>query len=165
MKSYKWKTIAESDLSKHDYYKHGFPKTVSLLAGIIGVAFAIYTCCKVPVYWEQKDLEGVLKLAAAWLILPPIFFFLEYHFLFRSSCFGRHTKLDEFKYGQQVSISIWAGIALLMFAIANSSHFKQSKQTEIFQYSQSTANDWCDKSEDLKTLDQDQEKGINNDGD
>lgn len=49
---------------------------------------------------------------AFWTIGPPLWFWLEYFWLFK--CYGDPTMLEEFKHGQHVSTSIWAGVIAFM---------------------------------------------------
>lgn len=37
---------------------------------------------------------------------------------------------EAFKYGQQVSVAIWAGVALAVFAFVTSEHFKAPKDAK-----------------------------------
>ncbi|MFO1351086.1 MAG: hypothetical protein U1F68_10610 [Gammaproteobacteria bacterium] len=51
---------------------------------------------------------------AFWTIAPPLWFFIEYFWLFKR--FSDPDKLELFKHGQQVSASIWAGVVAFLIA-------------------------------------------------
>ena len=47
-----------------------------------------------------------------WAILPPMYFWIEYY------CFYDHVvPLEQFKYGQEVSRNIWAGVLAVLIAL------------------------------------------------
>jgi hypothetical protein len=87
-------------------------------------ACALIATLVVAVYgWKWKCLELIVGLASFWAVLPPVYFWYEYHFIYRRY----ETNLDtfeRFKYGQQLSVAIWAGLALTLGALASSDHFK-----------------------------------------
>ena len=54
----------------------------------------------------QHALQGAWL---SWLIVPPLWFFFEYQFLFKH--YGPDGAFESFKYGQDVASKIWLGIA------------------------------------------------------
>jgi hypothetical protein len=47
-----------------------------------------------------------------WAIAPPMYFWYEYYWLYDPA-----TSLDQFKYGQEVSRNIWAGVLAALIAL------------------------------------------------
>src|SRR5437764_367181 len=74
----------------------------SAAALIVTLGLALYG-------WQSKCLELIVGLASFWAVLPPVYFWYEYHFIYR-----RYEKnldaFERFKYGQQLSVAIWAGL-------------------------------------------------------
>ena len=71
-------------------------------------------------------LYGTIGL---WAIGPPIWFWREYFYLYRAE--GEPDTLELFKYGQDVSKAIWAGVlaALIAFAASDAAKPPSSKCT------------------------------------
>lgn len=44
-----------------------------------------------------------------WVVVPPLWFFFEYQFLFKA--YGPGDAFEAFKYGQDVASKVWLGIA------------------------------------------------------
>lgn len=55
---------------------------------------------------EKAALYGI------WVLLPPIWFFVEYFCLFRRG--GRPCCFEAFKYGQELASRIWLAIATIL---------------------------------------------------
>ena len=72
--------------------------------------------------WKEKNRNRMVSLAAAWAVIPPIWFWFDYTVLYRSG--AALGSFEYFKYGQQVSTATWAGIALTLAATSTSDHFK-----------------------------------------
>ena len=51
-----------------------------------------------------------LFLIGGWVLLPPLWFYVEYTFLFDKT----KENFKEFKYVQELARNIWAGFALLL---------------------------------------------------
>lgn len=88
--------------------------------------------------WKTSSLELIVILAVVWAVAPPVYFWYEYHFVYR-----RYepdlSAFEQFKYGQQVSIAIWAGVAIALGALASSDHFKKSESLPAQKESQQQA--------------------------
>lgn len=108
-----------------EYYRCAKPKAICENAAIVGATALIFTVVLALCAWQLTAVSYIVSLAVGWVIVPPIFFFYEYHFLFRNREYGVARNLEKFKYGQQVSIAIWAGIAVSLVALSNADHFKQ----------------------------------------
>lgn len=82
----------------------------------------ILTLILAVVAWHNSCRVLIVGLAAFWAISPPLYFWYEYHFVYLK--FEPNMDyFDRFKYGQQVSIAIWAGVAVTLGALAASDHF------------------------------------------
>jgi len=61
---------------------------------------------------NKKDL---LVLVGIWTIIPPVWFFVEYFYIYKR-CEPHDThKFDQFKHGQQLAAAIWAGLLAFLF--------------------------------------------------
>nr|MBP6823581.1 hypothetical protein [Acidobacteriota bacterium] len=67
--------------------------TVSILLFIVTVYFVIEA-------WRLRDPFAIYVLAAIWAVTPPIWFWFEYHFVYRK--YGETGTMEFFKHGQQV---------------------------------------------------------------
>ena len=114
-------------------YRSSLPYFITLLAGMCGVIMLVLTVAAlftldaydpanppahlnilgVPLGYALTAKLGV----AFWTLGPPIWFWFEYFWLFKT--FGNPDKLEEFKHGQQVSASIWAGVIAFMIFVTN----------------------------------------------
>jgi hypothetical protein len=70
----------------------------------------------------------VTGLAFLWAVGAPAWFWFEYFFLYRKD--GLPGTFELYKYGQQVSVAIWAALALSLGALASSDHFKKHQNTK-----------------------------------
>ncbi|GAA0852822.1 hypothetical protein [Aliiglaciecola litoralis] len=85
---------------------------------IFGAAVFIgFFCCAV---WlnahrgaEHKDMAYMI--GTFWVIGPPVWFFIEYFFIFRR--FGNPQAKEELKRGQELASKIWAGVIIILTAI------------------------------------------------
>lgn len=68
----------------------------------------------------------VAGLALFWAVGAPAWFWFEYFFLYRMD--GEKGSFELYKHGHQVSIAIWAGLAVSLGALANSDMFKEKAQ-------------------------------------
>lgn len=108
-------------------YQTRFPYFLTTLAAVVAALALIFTLSVVFSLDEVKasadnqiqllffsvDFSVVKNLGIAfWTIGPPLWFWLEYFWLFK--CYGNPTMLEEFKHGQHVSTSIWAGVIAFM---------------------------------------------------
>jgi hypothetical protein len=75
--------------------------------GLLSVVVTIWT-----LYKNNASLESKYLLLAAWGIIPPIWFLVEYFFLFLPN--GVANSFDFFRYGQDVASKVWGGIFALI---------------------------------------------------
>jgi hypothetical protein len=92
------------------------------LGGCASAAALVCTILLALRAWRLGEVEVIYSLAVLWTVLPPIWFWFEFFFLYQTS--GEKDGFEAFKYGQQVSIAIWAAVTLSLVAIATSEHFK-----------------------------------------
>ena len=58
-----------------------------------------------------------------WAIVPPMYFWFEYYCLY-----APNDSLDKFKYGQEVSRNIWAGVLAALIALKITGEVQQPKE-------------------------------------
>jgi hypothetical protein len=61
---------------------------------------------------SSKTLRGVI--VAAWVIGPPIYFFIEWVFLYKES---DEYPLEKFKYSQELARNIWLAVTAILVAL------------------------------------------------
>lgn len=94
---------------------------VAAVFGIASLGFAGYA-------WHTQQVEYIYPFLATWVIAPPIWFWCEYFFVYRK--YGDPKAFDSFKHGQQVSIAIWAALALFLNGLAGAERFKKQKASQ-----------------------------------
>jgi hypothetical protein len=81
------------------------------LVGLVCVGFGLLTLgCKDRVVIGAKEI-----ILALWIVLPPAWFTLEYHFLYKRH--GLMDTLEEFKYGQEVAAKFWVAVSTVLSAL------------------------------------------------
>ncbi len=75
----------------------------------IFIAFALLAVVVTlwALYKKTTSLESKYLLLVAWGILPPVWFLVEYFFLFLPN--GVANSFDFFRYGQEVASKVWGG--------------------------------------------------------
>jgi hypothetical protein len=101
-------------------------KLVVQTAAWISASLLILTLITVILAICYRRQLVIYICAAFWAVVPPIWFWAEYFFLYR--VYGNPGTLDLFKYGQDTSKAIWAGVALTLGALAASSFFKRGSR-------------------------------------
>jgi hypothetical protein len=106
---------------KTQIYDENKPRLILKIAVFIAAIFAIIIISYI-VYNSVtgKNISGPLHIAiGVCAIVPPVWFWYEYFFVYRK--WGKEGTLELFKYGQQVSVAIWAGVlaSLIMLAASN----------------------------------------------
>ena len=97
-------------------------------AGIVSVVlFLITIVLMIAAVWRGGQSWGVViaALAMLWAVGAPAWFWYEYFFMYRLD--GEPGSFDLYKHGQQVSIAIWAGLAVSLGALASSDFFKEKE--------------------------------------
>ncbi|MGQ0650122.1 MAG: hypothetical protein ACT4P7_21435 [Gemmatimonadaceae bacterium] len=79
---------------------------------------AIFTAIVAGSAYAAGDRDRIIVLAAAWAVIPPAWFWVDYFLVFRRG--GEQAQFEQFKHGQQVSAAIWAAIAVTLAALASS---------------------------------------------
>jgi len=93
------------------------------LAGVLGVV-ATFASVAIAVWlvWPRPQRESVQAwlylMAGIWGVGGPMWFFSEYFSFYRRS--GLANTWEQFKHGQQVSASIWAGLSVSLAALGSS---------------------------------------------
>jgi outer membrane protein OmpA-like peptidoglycan-associated protein len=97
------------------------PVIVTVAAGA-AIILLLLTAAAAVFAWNTHSPKLLYALAAIWAVGPPAWFWFEYFYLYRS--LGNPEAFEQFKYGQQVAVAIWAGVALALFAYLSSERFK-----------------------------------------
>lgn len=82
---------------------------VSLLALIV-------TVIEFRLLRKQKDRTGAARLLVFWTIVPPLWFWIEYHWIWKSLP-SVEQHLERFVHSQECSRNIWLGIVGLLAAL------------------------------------------------
>jgi hypothetical protein len=80
---------------------------VFIYFGLLAVAITLWRIIAKNVSQTEKYI-----LLGAWGILPPIWFLVEYFFIFLP--YGIKGSFDYFQYGQNVASKVWAAIFALI---------------------------------------------------
>jgi hypothetical protein len=102
------------------YYEH--QRAEPPLAAIVAIGLLLITLFVCVGAWNNKDPRGGYVMGAVWAIIPPLWFWYEYFYIYLPH--GDPKTFEQFKYGQQVSVAIWAGVALALFAFVSADRFK-----------------------------------------
>ena len=100
-------------------------------AGIASVVFFVLTLLLVFIAVAKGPSWGlvVTGLAFTWAVSAPAWFWYEYFFLYRKD--GLPGSLELYKQGQQVSVAIWAALALSLGALASNDHFMKAESKSV----------------------------------
>lgn len=103
----------------------------------IGAAFSLLAATVALCVWawfaKDQALPWLYVVGALWAAGPPLWFWYEYHYLFKTLAPDTQGSLDAFKHGQQLSVAIWAGVLAFLYAYASSNHFKQPATNDSVQ--------------------------------
>ncbi len=77
--------------------------------------------------FKKKLSKRTLSLLLVfWAIAPPVWFWFEFHYLYREC--AAQDSFDYFKYSQQVSVAIWAGVVFCITALLANSEKAPNKR-------------------------------------
>lgn len=109
------------------------------LDAFLGTAGILLTLACASWAWHCKCVPGIAVLIALWAIIPPAAFWYHHYFHFR--VFGRNDRFDIFKYGEQVSGAVWAGMVVVLLFIGASDRFEEpdAKATTVEQLREEVA--------------------------
>ncbi|HEX7912508.1 MAG TPA: hypothetical protein VF534_31075 [Paraburkholderia sp.] len=96
---------------------------VSAILAVLTFVAVVYVLYASPSYGQGL----VTGLAAFWVIWPPLWFYYEYFWLYRSA--AAPDSFEMFKHGQQVAVAIWAGISLTLSGLAASDFVRPGQLT------------------------------------
>jgi hypothetical protein len=82
---------------------------------VIGGVLILIDCAAYLHRFGAAD-PGSLLIGSAWLVGPPVFFIIEYYFIYPMS--GDPMKFEQFKYGQELASKFWAAALVFLYAIA-----------------------------------------------
>jgi ABC-type dipeptide/oligopeptide/nickel transport system permease subunit len=86
--------------------------------GLLALAVTLW------VLYKQDTLRTKYLLLVAWGILPPVWFVVEYFFIFLP--YGAPGSFGFFQYGQDIASKLWAGI----FALISIDLYKASEKAK-----------------------------------
>jgi hypothetical protein len=95
-------------------------------ASVLGVLGFIGTLWVVCDAWTYKRVFPLYVAIGLWAVLPPLWFWLEYFYLYR--VYGQPDTFELFKYGQEIAKPIWAGVFAALIAFAASDATKPAAQ-------------------------------------
>ncbi len=98
---------------------------IGTLSAVGGTAVTVWLQLSPP---GERTQPVLLGLAALWAIGAPLWFFLEFHYFYRTA--PGPKSWDLFKHGQQLAIAIWAGLTAGLYVLASSDLAKSPKTTE-----------------------------------
>jgi Na+/melibiose symporter-like transporter len=110
------------DPKRHIYpAEQTLPRNVLRAAFVIALIAIVATLLVVYLSWGTEDDRTALLYCTIglWAIVPPLWFWFEYFWLYRR--YGEPDTVELFKYGQDLSKAIWAGglAALIAFAASD----------------------------------------------
>lgn len=108
---------------------------ISIVAGLATLSVIVYSWFGWT--WLGGRLLPLYIAIGVWAIVPPVWFWCEYFFLYRAS--GEVDTLELFKYGQDVAKAIWAGVVAILIALAASDVVKPDESSETKQMQQQLA--------------------------
>ncbi|MBL1264048.1 hypothetical protein [Candidatus Methylomicrobium oryzae] len=86
--------------------------------GLFAVAVTLW------ILYKQDTLRSKYLLLVAWGILPPVWFVVEYFFIFLP--YGAPGSFGFFQYGQDIASKLWAGV----FALISIDLYKASEKAK-----------------------------------
>ena len=102
------------------------PIAVGVVAVVGTICIAYHALSSTSVRSAQPTL---LKLAAAWAVGAPVWFFVEYYFFYKKA--AAPGSWDLFKHGQQLAIAVWAGFAATLYAVGNSDLARKDAEPRV----------------------------------
>jgi hypothetical protein len=79
------------------------------------LVFFLFIACAAFMFFYQKEYPNLsLLLSAVWVVLVPVYFFIEHVFIFRR--YGNPGQYDQFKRVQDLAAKIWAAAIVVLGA-------------------------------------------------
>jgi hypothetical protein len=117
------------------------PKAPIAVQIAFGLSILLLLATLVVVYCSWGGKLGIVPLyifIGIWAVAPPVWFWFEYFSVYRKH--GEVDTLELFKYGQDLSKAIWAGVLAGLIAFAASDAVKPSTNVAIERSSRVTAD-------------------------
>lgn len=83
---------------------------VNALASIGAVVVSVIVFC-----FAKNAVQAVQLLIIFWALVPPLWFMLEYHVLYKEES---DVSFDHFRHGQQLAGAVWLGVVAILLAYA-----------------------------------------------
>ncbi len=84
-------------------------KFINIGLAIIGIVFAV-VC--LSYFRANNHVKGVL--VSIWLLAPPVYFFVDWVFLYKES---DEYPLEKFQYSQKLARDIWLAVSVILIAL------------------------------------------------
>lgn len=92
----------------------------------IAALFALASLAVAAKAWCSAEVGWIYAVIPLWILGPPIWFWCDYFLIYRK--YGDPDAFDSFKHAQQISLAIWAAVALLLAGLASADHFKTERK-------------------------------------
>ena len=104
------------------------PWRIVRAAAVISIAALLLTLWVVYNSWNSPNIFVLYITIGAWAVVPPAWFWYDYFYVYRK--YGEPDTLELFKYGQDVSKAIWAGVLAALIAFAASDVVKPKESDD-----------------------------------
>lgn len=86
-----------------------------IVNAVCGIAVVGLVATVIALFRPSTKPRTKLGLLAVWMLLPPLWFWVEYFYIFKPHAVP--GVFDQFKYGQDISAKIWAATVALITAV------------------------------------------------
>lgn len=94
---------------------------------VIAALLALASLAVAAKAWWNTEVGWIYAVIPHWVLGPPIWFWCDYFLIYRK--YGDPDAFDSFKHAQQISLAIWAAVALLLAGLASADHFKIERKS------------------------------------
>ena len=94
-------------------------RVVGVVSGILAAASLAFGRCGFAQKFEEKrNWAGYTQaiVLAAWIVLPPVWFWIEYYFVYRVHAYPGENR-EDFKYGQDQAAKIWLALVTALLGL------------------------------------------------
>jgi hypothetical protein len=89
---------------------------------VAAVVFMVYSIGVMVCAWHARRVGVLYWTIGVWALAPPIWFWWEFFYIYNVP--DQKVTLDTFKYSQDVSKAIWAGVLAGLIEFSASDHLK-----------------------------------------
>ena len=108
------------------YYQDSLADLVEVFVmfGLVAILITLY-----KLYRQDTSLREKYLLLVSWGIIPPVWFVIEYYFVFMP--YGMEGSFQYFEYGQSVASKLWGAVsALIALVIYRDTEKKKQEEAE-----------------------------------